>query len=154
MDGNRLPLTRLRAANELRVVADMPYSRTGAGLHRFTDDADDETYLALHGGLDNAQRVFAAFDQPDMKAVHRATVKAPGHWTVSPRLIGKHLVLDGPAVARSGMCSRDVRSSRAICCGRQGLIGSAGLTSRRSRTGWPPNAGASSVTITPSGAGR
>ena len=35
----------------------MPYSRTGAGLHRFTDTADGETYLALHGGLDNAQRV-------------------------------------------------------------------------------------------------
>jgi aminopeptidase N len=83
LDGNRLPLTGLRAANELRVEADMPYSRTGAGMHRFTDDADDETYLAVHSGLDNAQRVFAAFDQPDLKAVHRATVKVPGHWTVT-----------------------------------------------------------------------
>ncbi len=83
LDGNRLPLTGLRAANELRVEADMPYSRTGAGMHRFTDDADGETYLALHAGLDNGQRVFAAFDQPDLKAVHRATVTAPGHWTVA-----------------------------------------------------------------------
>jgi aminopeptidase N len=82
LDGNRLPLTGLQAANELRVEADMPYSRTGAGMHRFTDDADDETYLALHAGLDNAQRVFAAFDQPDMKALHRATVTAPENWTV------------------------------------------------------------------------
>ena len=68
LTGNRLPLLGLREANELRVEADMPYSRTGAGLHRFTDTADGETYLALHGGLDNAQRVFAAFDQPDLKA--------------------------------------------------------------------------------------
>jgi aminopeptidase N len=83
LDGNRLPLTGLQAANELRVEADMAYSRTGAGMHRFTDDADGETYLALHAGLDNAQRVFAAFDQPDMKAVHRATVTAPGSWTVA-----------------------------------------------------------------------
>ncbi len=80
--GNRLPLPRLQAHNELRVEADMAYSRTGAGMHRFTDDADGETYLAVHGGLDDAQRVFAAFDQPDLKAVITATVRAPAHWTV------------------------------------------------------------------------
>ena len=80
--GNRLPLAGLRAANELRVEADMPYSRTGAGLQRFTDPADGRTYLALHGGLDNAQRVFAAFDQPDLKAPVSAAVTAPGPWTV------------------------------------------------------------------------
>jgi aminopeptidase N len=78
----RLPLADLLADNELRVEADMPYSRTGEGMHRFTDEVDGETYLALHGGLDNAQRVFAAFDQPDMKAVLRAAVTAPGHWIV------------------------------------------------------------------------
>ena len=82
LTGNRLPLAGLRAANELRVEADMPYSRTGAGLHRFTDPADGETYLALHGGLDNAQRVFAAFDQPDLKAPVTAAVTAPAGWTV------------------------------------------------------------------------
>jgi len=80
--GNRLPLPRLQARNELRVEADMAYSRTGAGLHRFTDDADGQTYLAVHGGLDDAQRVFAAFDQPDMKAVITTGVRAPAHWTV------------------------------------------------------------------------
>jgi aminopeptidase N len=94
LDGNRLPLTGLRAVNELRVEADMPYSRTGAGMHRFTDDADDETYLALHAGLDNAQRVFAAFDQPDMKAAHRATVTAPGHWTVAGNGLARAAGLD------------------------------------------------------------
>ena len=61
LTGNRLPLADLRDDNDLWVEADMPYSRTGAGLHRFTDAADGETYLAVHGGLDNAQRVFAAF---------------------------------------------------------------------------------------------
>lgn len=80
--GNRLPLAGLRAVNELRVEADMPYSRTGAGLHRFTDPADGLTYLALHGGLDNAQRVFAAFDQPDLKAPISMAVTAPASWTV------------------------------------------------------------------------
>src|SRR5205814_5684252 len=83
LTGNRLPLPGLQESNELRVEADMPYSRTGAGLHRFTDTADGETYLALHSGLDNAQRVFAAFDQPDLKAAVSAAVTAPGNWTVS-----------------------------------------------------------------------
>ena len=87
--GNRLPLTGLQAVNELLVEADMPYSRTGAGLYRFTDTADGETYLALHGGLDNAQRVFAAFDQPDLKAVITAAVTAPAPWTVIGNGLGR-----------------------------------------------------------------
>ena len=82
LTGNRLPLADLRDDNDLRVEADMPYSRTGAGLHRFTDPADGQTYLALHGGLDHAQRVFAAFDQPDLKAPIAAAVTAPRNWTV------------------------------------------------------------------------
>src|ERR1700760_3906916 len=82
LTGNRLPLPGLRETHERRVGWGMPYSRTGAGLHRFTDVADGETYLALHGGLDNAQRVFAAFDQPDLKAPITAAVTAPRNWTV------------------------------------------------------------------------
>jgi aminopeptidase N len=80
--GNRLPLTGLRSVNELRVEADMPYSRGGEGLYRFTDPADGQTYLAVHAGLASAQRVFAAFDQPDLKAPLAATVVAPASWTV------------------------------------------------------------------------
>jgi aminopeptidase N len=94
LDGNRLPLPGLRDDNELRVEADMAYSRGGAGLHRFTDVADGETYLALHAGLDNAQRVFAAFDQPDLKAAITATVVAPGSWTVLGNGVAR---LAGPA---------------------------------------------------------
>ena len=38
LDGNRLPLAGLTAGeHELRVEADMRYSRTGEGMHRFTD---------------------------------------------------------------------------------------------------------------------
>jgi aminopeptidase N len=82
LHGNRLPLDGLQAANELRVEADMRYRSAGAGMHRFTDVADGETYLAIHAGLDSAQRVFAAFDQPDLKAAITATVVVPGSWTV------------------------------------------------------------------------
>jgi aminopeptidase N len=99
--GNRLPVTGLLAVNELRVEADLPYSRTGAGLHRFTDDADGETYLAWHSGLDNAQRVFAAFDQPDLKAVTRLAVTAPGHWTVIGNGLEQGPLPAGPAGSRA-----------------------------------------------------
>ncbi|MFD3544926.1 aminopeptidase N [Streptomyces sp. NPDC058655] len=83
LDGNRLPLTGLTAGDhELRVDARMRYSRTGEGLHRFTDPADGETYVYSQLFLDDVQRVFPAFDQPDLKAVFAFTVTAPAHWTV------------------------------------------------------------------------
>ncbi|MFJ5226005.1 aminopeptidase N [Streptomyces sp. NPDC088400] len=83
LTGNRLALTGLGAGeHELRVEADMRYSRTGEGMHRFTDPTDGETYVYTQLFLDDVQRVFAAFDQPDLKAVFELTVTAPDHWTV------------------------------------------------------------------------
>ncbi|RSS78529.1 aminopeptidase N, partial [Streptomyces sp. WAC05292] len=80
---NRLTLTALAAGpHELRLDTRMRYSRTGEGLHRFTDPADGETYLYTQLFLDDVQRVFPAFDQPDLKAVFEFTVTAPAHWTV------------------------------------------------------------------------
>ncbi|MER6262052.1 aminopeptidase N, partial [Streptomyces sp900105245] len=79
----RLPLTGLTAGeHELRVDAVMRYSRTGEGMHRFTDPSDGETYVYTQMFMDDVQRVFAAFDQPDLKAVFEVTVKAPEGWTV------------------------------------------------------------------------
>ncbi|GAA2120596.1 aminopeptidase N [Actinomadura alba] len=78
----RLPLPGLAADNELRVEADIRYSRTGEGIQRFTDPADDEVYVHATCGPDQASRVFACFDQPDLKAVFQVSVTAPAHWTV------------------------------------------------------------------------
>jgi aminopeptidase N len=80
--GNRLALPGLQADNVLRVVARSAYSRTGEGLHRFVDPADGRVYVWGQSFLDDAQRVFACFDQPDLKAVLRLTVLAPDGWTV------------------------------------------------------------------------
>jgi aminopeptidase N len=83
LQGNRLPLTGLDAGeHELRVDAAMRYSRTGEGMHRFTDPTDGETYVYTQLFMEDVQRVFAAFDQPDLKAVFDLTVTAPEHWTV------------------------------------------------------------------------
>ncbi|MEW2520553.1 aminopeptidase N [Actinacidiphila alni] len=83
LDGNRLPLTGLAAGDhELRVEADMHYSHTGEGMHRFTDPADGEAYVYTQLFMEDVQRVAAAFDQPDLKAVFEVTVTAPEAWTV------------------------------------------------------------------------
>ena len=81
-DGNRITLTGLAAENVLRVVADCAYSRSGEGLHRFTDPADGRVYLYSDLETFDAHRVYACFDQPDMKATYELTVTAPQDWQV------------------------------------------------------------------------
>ncbi|MFB6503706.1 MULTISPECIES: aminopeptidase N [unclassified Streptomyces] len=88
---NRFPLTALTAgAHELRVDAVMNYSRTGEGMHRFTDPTDGETYAYTQLFMEDVQRVFAAFDQPDLKSVFELAVTAPEGWTVLGNAISEH----------------------------------------------------------------
>ncbi|CAM5316244.1 aminopeptidase N [Streptomyces violaceorubidus] len=88
---NRLALKNLAPGeHELGVEATMRYSRTGEGMHRFTDPADGETYVYTQLFLDDIQRVFAAFDQPDLKAVFDLTVTAPEGWTVLANGVTEH----------------------------------------------------------------
>ncbi len=82
LSDNRLPLTELAADNELLVEADMRYSRTGEGMHRFVDPADGEVYLYAQSCADDGQRIFACFDQSDLKATFTVSVTAPEEWTV------------------------------------------------------------------------
>ncbi|WP_328909597.1 aminopeptidase N [Streptomyces sp. NBC_00234] len=91
LDGNRYPLTALTAGpHELRADAAMRYSRTGEGMHRFTDPTDGETYVYTQLFMDDVQRVFAAFDQPDLKSVFEIAVTAPDSWTVLGNGIAEH----------------------------------------------------------------
>jgi aminopeptidase N len=91
LDGNRLPLKNLTAGeHELRVHAHMRYSRTGEGMHRFTDPTDGETYVYTQLFMEDVQRVFAAFDQPDLKAVFELSVRAPEGWTVLANGVTEH----------------------------------------------------------------
>ena len=75
----------LRGLSERNVVvvdADCRYSNTGEGLHRFVDPVDDETYLYSQFETADAKRMFACFDQPDLKATFDLKVTAPKHWKV------------------------------------------------------------------------
>ncbi|MDL2082177.1 aminopeptidase N [Streptomyces sp. GXMU-J15] len=91
LDGNRLPLKNLTTGeHELRVEATMRYSRTGEGMHRFTDPSDGETYVYTQLFMDDVQRVFAAFDQPDLKSVFELSVQAPDGWKVLANGVTEH----------------------------------------------------------------
>ncbi|MFE9854464.1 aminopeptidase N [Streptomyces sp. NPDC005780] len=80
---SRIALAHLVAgSNELKVVADCSYTNTGEGLHRFVDPVDEQAYLYTQFEVPDARRVFASFEQPDLKATFRFTVKAPSGWTV------------------------------------------------------------------------
>ena len=77
-----IPLEGLAQRNVLVVSADCYYSNTGEGLHRFVDPVDGEVYLYSQFETADAKRMFACFDQPDLKATFDVTVTAPAHWQV------------------------------------------------------------------------
>jgi aminopeptidase N len=102
-DGNRIALDGLQATNELRVVAECAYSRSGEGLHRFTDPSDGGIYLYSDLETFDAHRVYACFDQPDLKASFEFSVIAPEDWLVLSNMaadvggepVTRHPVADG-----------------------------------------------------------
>lgn len=85
---SRIRLDGLAEENVVVVEADCAYMNTGEGLHRFVDPVDDEVYLYSQFEVADSRRVFAVFEQPDLKATFAFTVTAPAHWVVvsnSPR---------------------------------------------------------------------
>ena len=80
--GGRIALPPLAAENVLRVAADCRYSGDGTGLHRAVDPADGKVYMYTKFEPAYARRVYANFEQPDLKASFTFHVTAPAHWTV------------------------------------------------------------------------
>ncbi|HVE64254.1 MAG TPA: aminopeptidase N [Mycobacteriales bacterium] len=97
-DGNRLHLTGLAADNIVEVVADCAYMHTGVGLHRFVDPVDKRVYLHTQFETFDAHRVYACFDQPDLKAPFTLTVHAPEDWVV----ISNARPVERPAAGAAG----------------------------------------------------
>jgi len=79
---SRIPLEGLQERNELVVSSRNLYSHSGEGLHRFVDPSDDKVYLYTQFEVPDARRVFATFEQPDLKAEFTFHVTAPSHWQV------------------------------------------------------------------------
>jgi aminopeptidase N len=97
-DGTRIALDGLAERNVVVVDAECAYSRSGEGLHRFTDPADGNVYLYSDLETFDAHRIYACFDQPDLKASYQLTVRAPEDWYVvsnmAPSTDGGELAAD------------------------------------------------------------
>jgi len=83
-DGARivLPAELLSDENQVRLVYENPYDRTGEGFHHFIDPEDGSEYLYTQFEPYSAHRVFPCFDQPDIKATYEISVVAPTEWEV------------------------------------------------------------------------
>jgi len=102
-DGNRIALEGLAADNRMIVEADCAYSRTGEGLHRFVDPVDSAVYLYSQFETYDAHRMYACFDQPDLKAPFVLDVRAHVDWTV---------VSNSPVEERTGPDAGDTQHVR------------------------------------------
>ncbi|MGP9694853.1 aminopeptidase N [Brachybacterium sp. AOP25-B2-12] len=131
-DGARVQLPALvEGENVVRILADGAYMNTGEGLHRFVDPVDDEVYLYTQFEVADARRMFACFEQPDLKATFTITVTAPEHWRVisnsvtpEPEAVG-----DGVAVWSFAPTERISTYLTALIAG--GYTGSEGSTTTR-----------------------
>lgn len=100
-DGTRISLTNLAAHNIVVIDADMFYTNTGEGLHRFVDPVDGKVYLYSQFEVPDSRRVFAVFEQPDLKATFQFTVKAPADWSVVSNSPSPTPVVDGLAATHT-----------------------------------------------------
>src|SRR5690554_1139253 len=139
-DGVRIQLDNLAANNVLTVVADAEYTNTGEGLHRFVDPVDGEVYLYSQFEVPDSRRVFAVFEQPDLKATFTFTVTAPAYWQVvsnspTPEPVAGPSTSSGTEVATWSFAPTPILSSyvTAIVAGPYESVHSE-LTSRDGRT--------------------
>ncbi|WP_052260377.1 aminopeptidase N [Pseudarthrobacter phenanthrenivorans] len=101
VDGARIRLDNLQAENQVTVTGTALYSRSGEGMHRFVDPADGQCYLYTQYEPADARRVFANFEQPDLKATYTFHVMAPAGWQVASNGagVGRTLLTSDPATA-------------------------------------------------------
>ncbi|HET7430011.1 MAG TPA: aminopeptidase N [Nocardioides sp.] len=86
IDRGRIPLPGLAADNTLVVTARQADTNTSQGIQRTVDPSDKLVYVWTSFECDDARRVWACFDQPDLKALHRFVVTAPESWTVTSNM--------------------------------------------------------------------
>ena len=102
VDGSRIRLDNLQAENQVTVTGTALYSTSGEGMHRFVDPADGQCYLYTQYEPADARRVFANFEQPDLKAEFTFHVIAPSAWQVASNGVetGRTLLTSDPDTSR------------------------------------------------------
>ncbi|MCI7551271.1 MAG: aminopeptidase N [Actinomycetaceae bacterium] len=98
-DGARIQLPTLsQGQHTITVRGEGYYSRSGEGLHRFTDPEDGKTYLYTQFEPADARRMYPNFEQPDLKAEFTFSVLGPSEWQyISNGAINKQVKIDAAA---------------------------------------------------------
>jgi aminopeptidase N len=115
-----LTLPHLAAENTLVVDGDFHFSSSGQGLHRSLDPVDKEVYLYSQFETADAQRVFACFDQPDLKSVFTWRVTVPAHWKVISNAVvesAEPADIEGAKVVSFAESARMSTYVTALCAG-------------------------------------
>mgnify|MGYP001942161891 CR=1 FL=1 len=76
----RIRLRNLQEQNTAEIRSTSRYSRSGEGMHRFTDPSDGQVYLYTQYEPADSRRVFPVFEQPDLKARFRFSITGPESW--------------------------------------------------------------------------
>ncbi|MBV9314488.1 MAG: aminopeptidase N [Pseudonocardia sp.] len=111
-DGIALP--SLAAHNELVVHAKCHYMNTGEGLHRFVDPVDGAVYLYSQFETADAKRLFACFDQPDLKARYTLTVTAAPNWQVISNTVIKTSEPTGTGAVKHRFATSKIMSTYLV----------------------------------------
>ena len=106
---SRVELPDLDSTNTVEVVADCAYMTSGEGLHRFIDPVDDEQYLYTQFEVADARRVYACFEQPDLKATWQLSIEGPSHWVVT-----SNAPTPEPTAVRDGVNRWDFPATKPI----------------------------------------
>ena len=117
-DGFRVTLPNVAAQNTLTIKATNDYNTTGVGLHRLVDPADGEVYLYTQFEEADARRMFACFDQPDLKATYAFNITAPAHW-----LVISNAPAPAPVAARDGFATWNFPATKKMSTYITALIG-------------------------------
>lgn len=117
-DGARVTFPVREGKNTLTVVAQTAYSTSGEGLHQFTDPADGKVYLYTQFEPTDARRVFANFDQPDLKAKFVFSVTAPESFQVLSNQVetSRETVSEDGATAVTHFFAPTLKQSSYITC--------------------------------------
>ena len=109
---DRIELTGLREKNEVVVEAKCRYSNTGEGLHRSVDPSDGNVYLYSQFEVPDARRVYAVFDQPDLKATFDFKVLAPKSWIVTSNMPAASVEDDDRLTAEGTLEAKPAETTR------------------------------------------
>ncbi|WP_043166824.1 aminopeptidase N [Bifidobacterium callitrichos] len=109
---NRIELTGLKTKNEVSVKALCRYSNTGEGLHRSVDPSDGNVYLYSQFEVPDARRVYAVFDQPDLKATFDFKVLAPKSWIVTSNMPAASVEDDDRLTAEGTLEAKPAETTR------------------------------------------